>query len=1017
MKKSVLALLLLLVTQFAFSQVGINTTSPNAQLDIQSSNQAAPSNTDGILIPKIDAFPLTNPTALQQGMMVYLTTISAGKQPGFYYWDNTALTWKNIGGTGTSDHDFYEVATTNPPDAITDNMFHTGNIGIGNSNPTYKLDVDETASGKIYAMRVRHSNPVDGGISSGIQSTISGASISGIVQGFSTVITPGLNSAATGLRNLMGGTSNLDVTGVVNTISADGSGARVGIGNSFSGTGTGISHGMSNSFTNPNGISLGVKSRFTAAGIRDKTGVDNEISNSTGGFHTGISNTFTNNNGAMEETGVYSKFTGSSVGNIRGIYNEITNSGSGNIHYGLYNNINGSGGLKRYGVENILSGTSSGEQNGVENYISATGNGTHYGNHNFLIGTGTGSHYGTRNWLSGSGNGEQYGVSNYIDNLGIGDKYGVYSYILPSAGGLHYGVYSNATKASGYAGYFLGRMAIGTTAANNYILPLTRGTVNQIMQTDAAGNVTWQTPNMALNGFAWTTTGNSGTNPTTNFIGTTDDNDLVFRRDNIESGKITNSSVFLGMYAGSLTTTAIGGSVGIGYGALKTGTGPGLGGAYGNFNVAIGYEAIGGNVDGGSNVAIGGSSLSENTRGSDNAALGYLSLSNNTVGDENVAIGFQAGDANTTGNNNISIGANSDVLNPAGSNQMSIANVIYGDAMDNIATARFSIGDFPLASHKLYTFSQQLTVTGDGQSSIYGYRTRDSRNDGAGYSNAGSNKAVSGYNHWGDSYTFGVAGHCDNDYARSGGVLGSDNGGNYWSSLAYRNSAAATYAIYATATLTAGTGRIANSSQSSIGGGFYGGIIGSWSKGEIGNMNSGTLFASYNSGDEYTSGKQIEIVATNNGKKATYTVTSTESIIYKKGKIKLVNGTAQVSFDSDYAALLGDLPVVTTTPMGQCNGIYIESVGKAGFVIRELNNGTSNVAVSWIAVGDRIDANKSIQRDVLADDFDSNINKVMFNENDLQGKAQGMWSDGNKINFGKLPENLIEKPVKTEDKK
>lgn len=45
-----------------YSQVGIGTTTPNAQLEIQSSNQATPANTDGILIPKMDEFPLVNPS-------------------------------------------------------------------------------------------------------------------------------------------------------------------------------------------------------------------------------------------------------------------------------------------------------------------------------------------------------------------------------------------------------------------------------------------------------------------------------------------------------------------------------------------------------------------------------------------------------------------------------------------------------------------------------------------------------------------------------------------------------------------------------------------------------------------------------------------------------------------------------------------------------------------------------------------------------------------------------------------
>lgn len=85
------------------AQVGIGTTTPNAQLDIKSSNQATPANNDGILIPKVDAFPSTNPTSLQDGMMVYLTTTAGSNQPGFYYWDNSTTSWKGVGSTNNVD--------------------------------------------------------------------------------------------------------------------------------------------------------------------------------------------------------------------------------------------------------------------------------------------------------------------------------------------------------------------------------------------------------------------------------------------------------------------------------------------------------------------------------------------------------------------------------------------------------------------------------------------------------------------------------------------------------------------------------------------------------------------------------------------------------------------------------------------------------------------------------------------------------------------------------------------------
>jgi len=80
------------------AQVGINTTSPNAQLEIKSSDTSNPANTDGILIPKVDVFPATNPTADQDGMLVYLTTDVGTNLKGFYYWDNTNSVWKSISG-------------------------------------------------------------------------------------------------------------------------------------------------------------------------------------------------------------------------------------------------------------------------------------------------------------------------------------------------------------------------------------------------------------------------------------------------------------------------------------------------------------------------------------------------------------------------------------------------------------------------------------------------------------------------------------------------------------------------------------------------------------------------------------------------------------------------------------------------------------------------------------------------------------------------------------------------------
>ncbi len=70
------------------AQVGIGTTTPKAQLDIVASNPVTPTNTDGILIPRVDALPTTSPTADQNGMLVFLTTDKT-----FYYWDHGNTAW------------------------------------------------------------------------------------------------------------------------------------------------------------------------------------------------------------------------------------------------------------------------------------------------------------------------------------------------------------------------------------------------------------------------------------------------------------------------------------------------------------------------------------------------------------------------------------------------------------------------------------------------------------------------------------------------------------------------------------------------------------------------------------------------------------------------------------------------------------------------------------------------------------------------------------------------------------
>ncbi len=103
MKTTYTFLVLLLVSFLSFSQVGINTTSPDPSsiLDVAATNK-------GMLLPRValtntgDTSTIPNPAI---SLLVYNTATSSDLSPGFYFWNGNA--WNAIsaesGGTSTGD--------------------------------------------------------------------------------------------------------------------------------------------------------------------------------------------------------------------------------------------------------------------------------------------------------------------------------------------------------------------------------------------------------------------------------------------------------------------------------------------------------------------------------------------------------------------------------------------------------------------------------------------------------------------------------------------------------------------------------------------------------------------------------------------------------------------------------------------------------------------------------------------------------------------------------------------------
>ena len=180
----------------------------------------------------------------------------------------------------------------------------------------------------------------------------------------------------------------------------------------------------------------------------------------------------------------------------------------------------------------------------------------------------------------------------------------------------------------------------------------------------------------------WLLSGNSGTNPETNFLGTTDNQPLLFRVNNIRHGYLGNN-IFLGSNAGLLNTGR--GNIAIGSGALQNNASSSALVAVGDSalfnnvgslqNTAVGTRTLYSNTSGISNSAFGFKSMESNTIGNDNSSFGTASLRYNLQGVENTAMGSAALALNTNGNRNSAMGAYALLNNTTGNDNTAIGRL------------------------------------------------------------------------------------------------------------------------------------------------------------------------------------------------------------------------------------------------------------------------------------------------------------------------------------------------------
>jgi hypothetical protein len=159
----------------------------------------------------------------------------------------------------------------------------------------------------------------------------------------------------------------------------------------------------------------------------------------------------------------------------------------------------------------------------------------------------------------------------------------------------------------------------------------------------------------------WTLNGNSGTDPSINFIGTTDTRPIMFKVNNVIAGRV---DALVGNITGN-NDPYLKANTSLGYLSTQSIT-------TGFFNTALGAYSLSENNSGNHNTAIGLASLELNTNGEFNTATGVFTLSQNTSGKANTASGWDALTSNTSGDYNAAIGASALLNNVTGSQNTAI---------------------------------------------------------------------------------------------------------------------------------------------------------------------------------------------------------------------------------------------------------------------------------------------------------------------------------------------------------
>ena len=599
----------LAITPKLFSQnIAINTTGntpdTSAMLDISSTSQ-------GFLMPRMTTAQMNVITLPATGLLIFNTSLNVFEvnlgtttSPNWVPIGTSQTGWATNGNAGTNSGANFLGTTDN----------HAIRLKVNNQSAGFidSSTLFSVANGNVfYGLQAGYSNP----------NALTSNTFIGSAAGAATNPTSS-TSPADGYRNVAVGTQSMlsNTTGQLN----------VAIGYQSLNSNT---TGLANTAIGTTAMASGTSSNNTAIGW-------SALSSSTGGSNTAVGY------GALAGT----TLSGGSGGSVTGNSNiaiglkvmRATTSGNNNVALGyqsmLYNTTGSNNAVLGYNA--LRGGNSTTAFTGSNNVAIGpnAGGAIVTGSNNTFIGNNANASSDVSN-ATAIGNNATVNASNALVLGGTG------------ANAVNVGI---GTATPAHQLHVVGQVQIDTLTSGS--------STDSIVTVTASGNPGGVLHKVTAASFikntAWSLIGNSGTTAGTNFIGTSDNTDLVFKRNNSQSGLIANTNTSFGY--GALNPASTGASnVAMGTAALSANT-------TGVNNTAIGGYAGQNNTTGINNTAVGSQAFQLNTTGMDNTATGSQALYTNTTGVNNVATGFQALYTNTTGNNNTANGVQSLFNNTTG---------------------------------------------------------------------------------------------------------------------------------------------------------------------------------------------------------------------------------------------------------------------------------------------------------------------------------------------------------------